>query len=123
MTQPNRITAEPALIIGFIGSVLTTLATLGISWLPAAAVAAILSALTALASAFFTRPVAPSLYAGAVSAVAAVLAAYGFHLSDAVVAGISGIILAGFALFGIRNQVSPKGDVVAVPADKKPGQW
>jgi hypothetical protein len=113
MTQPinNQSSGEPALIIGFIGSVLTTLATLNVSWLPASAVAVILSLLTAAATAFFTRPVAPSLYAGVVAAAAAVLAQYGFHVPDAAVAGISGIILAGFALFGIRNQVSPTSEV------------
>lgn len=113
MTQPidNQSSGEPALIIGFIGSVLTTLATLNVSWLPASAVAAILALLTAAATAFFTRPIAPGLYAGVVAAAAALLAQYGFHVPDAAVAGISGIILAGFALFGIRNQVSPKSEV------------
>lgn len=105
---PSR---EPALWIGLIGSVLTTLATLNVHWLPASAVAAILALLTAVATAFTTRPVAPSLYVGVVAALAAVLAQYGFHVSDAVISAVSGIIVAGFALFGVRNQVSPKNSV------------
>ena len=107
---PSR---EPALWIGAIGSVLTTLATLNLHWLPASAVAAILSLLTAIATAVTTRPIAPSLYVGVLAAVAAVLTQYGFHVPDSTVAATSGVILAAFALFGIRNQVSPKSQVAA----------
>jgi hypothetical protein len=98
---------EPALIVGFIGAVLTFLVSLNLGFLDAGAAAAILSLITGIVTAATTRPIAPGLYAGIAGAAAAVLAEYGTNVSEATVAGVSGLILAGFALFGVRNQVSP----------------
>lgn len=101
---------EPALIIGVIGSLLTVAAALGIPGLDAGAAAA----LTALASAGIiavtTRPIAPALFTGVVAAAAALIAEYGYHVSEGTVAAISGAVLAVFALFGIRPQVTPLAD-------------
>lgn len=105
ITGSNR--PEPALYIGLIGAVGAFLITLNLSWLSASAEAAILSLIVAVVTAVFTKPIAPALYVGVLSAVAAVAAQYGLHWSDAAVAGLSGIILAAFALFGIRPQVFP----------------
>jgi hypothetical protein len=104
---PNSISPkfEPALWIGAIGAVGTFLVTLHFSWLSAGAEAAIMSLIVAIVTAVFTKPIAPSLYVGVLSAAAAVAAQYGLHWSDASIAALSGIVLAGFALFGIRSQV------------------
>ena len=98
---------EPALWIGVVGSIGTFLVTLNLSWLSASAEAAIMALIVAVLTAIFTKPIAPALYTGVIAAAAAVAAQYGLHWSDASVAAVSGIVLAGFALFGIRPQVVP----------------
>ncbi len=98
---------EPALWLGLIGAVLTTLVSLNQPWLSAGAAAAIMVAITAVATAFLTRPVAPALFVAAFGAIAALFAEYGTTLPEGLVAGISSLILAGFALAGVRPQVTP----------------
>lgn len=100
---------EPAIIIGFIGAVLTGAAGLGLDFLNAGQAAAITTALTGLATAYFTRPVAPALYVAALGPVAVLFAEYGLNLSEESVTAVGTIILAGFALFG-RAQVTPKAN-------------
>lgn len=115
-----RIVREPALIIGIIGSVLASAAALGLDFLSPSAAAGIVAFLTAIVIAVRTRPVAPALYVAAGSALVAVMAQYGLHLSDAWIGFLTSLVLGGFALFGIRPQVSPstsggqiiEGDVV-----------
>lgn len=101
---------EPALVIGFAGAVFTAAAALELPWLNAGQAAALTGGVSALIIAYATRPVAPPLFAAGVVAVAAVFAEYGMHWSDAAIGGVSGLILAGFALFGIRPQVTPTAD-------------
>lgn len=101
---------EPALIISAIGAVVTLIVSLNIPGLSAGAGAAVTTFLTAVVIAATTRPVAPALFTAVVSAGAALFAEYGLHASDAVVASISGVVLVGFALFGIRPQVTPAAD-------------
>jgi hypothetical protein len=101
---------EPALWIALIGAVLTWAAGLGIDFLSTGQAVAITGALTGVIIAVTTRPIAPGLYVAAVSAVAAMFAEYGLHWSEAAVTGLGGIILAAFALFGIRPQVTPAAD-------------
>lgn len=101
---------EPALIIGVIGSVITLLVAVNIPGLDAGAGAAATAFVTALIIAITTRPAAPALYTAVVSAGAALFAEYGLHATDAQVGAISGVILAGFALFGVRPQVSPSAE-------------
>jgi hypothetical protein len=100
---------EPSVIIGFIGSVLTIFVALKVPWLSAGAGAAIVSFLTAAAIAATTRPVAPSAFVAAFTAFYAILAQYGFHWSDQVIAAVSGAILATFALQN-RAQLTPRVD-------------
>lgn len=99
---------EPALIISAIGSLVTVLAALNIPGVTAGAAAAITAFLSALIIAFTTRPWAPAMFTGVVAAGASLIAEYGLHVSDGVVAALGGLILAGFALFGIRPQVVPR---------------
>lgn len=107
---------EPALIVGLIGSLLTVLAALNVPGISAGAAAAITSFLAAVIIAFTTRPIAPALFTGAVAAGAALVAEYGYHVSDGTIAALSAAVLAAFALFGIRPQVTP----TAAPASVTP---
>jgi hypothetical protein len=101
---------EPALWLALAGAVLTWAAGLGLDFLSAGQATAITTALTGVVIAFTTRPVAPGLFVAAVGAVAAMFAQYNLNWSDAAVTGLGGIILAAFALFGIRPQVTPAAD-------------
>jgi cell division protein FtsW (lipid II flippase) len=114
MTQIKIFGKEPALIVGFIAAVVAVLAGLNLSWLSAGASVAIVAAVGALLTALTTRPVAPALFVGAFVAVAAVLAQYNYHLSDGLIAGAGGLILAAFALFGVRPQVTPSASPVPI---------
>lgn len=101
---------EPALIIGAFGALVTLLVSLNIPGLSAGQGAAITSFVTAAAIALTTRPVAPALFTAVVAPTAALFAEYGMHVADSVVVSITSVILAVFALFGVRSQVYPKGD-------------
>lgn len=105
---------EPALIISLIGALVTWAVSLGFDWLNAGQATAIVTGLTAIIIAFTTRPIAPALFTGAVAASAAIFAEYNFAVSDAFVTGLGAIILAGFGLFGVRNQVTPVTDQVPI---------
>lgn len=102
-----RLVREPALWIGVIGSVLTSVAALNVAWLPPAAAAGIVAFLSAGLIAWRTRPIAPGLFVAAGAALVAVMAQYGLHLTDAWVGFLTSLVLGGFALFGIRPQVAP----------------
>jgi hypothetical protein len=99
---------EPALIIGTVGSLITLLVAIKIPGLSSGQGAALTAALTAGIIAATTRPVAPALFTAVVAPVAALFAEYGMNVADSVVVGITSVILALFALSGIRPQVSPK---------------
>lgn len=98
---------EPALIIGAIGSLITLLVSMDIPGLSTGAGAALIALVTAGITAATTRPIAPALFVAVIAPAVALFAEYGLHVSDGTVAGLTGVVLAGFALFGIRPQVSP----------------
>lgn len=98
---------EPALVLGLIGATLTTLVSFNVPFLSAGAAAAIMALLTAGVTALLTRPIAPALFVGVLTAGVALVAEYGYTVSDQVVASLTGLLLAAFALFGIRPQVRP----------------
>lgn len=110
MTQIKIFGREPALWLAAIGAVITWAVSLGLDWLNAGQATALVTFITGVVIALTTRPVAPALFVAAVSAGAALFAEYGLNWSDAAVTGLGGIILAGFALFGIRPQVTPAAD-------------
>ena len=110
MTQIKIFGREPALIMAAVGAVLAWIATLEFEWLNAGQSTAIITFLSAVVIALTTRPWAPALYVGVVSAGAALAAAYGLHWSEAAVTGLGTIVLTGFALFGIRPQATPAAD-------------
>lgn len=101
--------SEPALILGVISAVLSLGTALGIPGLSAGQVALIVAAINAVfgvATAVVTRPIAPAVFLTLVSAVAALVAGYGLHVSPAVVGGVDALVLAGLALL-TRAQVTP----------------
>jgi hypothetical protein len=104
---------EPALIIAVVGSVLTTIAALNVPGVDAGAAAAITAFISACVMAWTTRPAAPALFTGVVTALAALLVEYGLNVPDATVAAVSGTVLAGFTLI-TRGQVEPKPQVSSV---------
>ena len=113
---------EPTLIIGLIGAVLTWLAGLNLGWINAGQASAIVAALTGILIAVTTRPIAPGLFVAAFGAVASLVAEYGTHWSDQTVASIGGIILAAFALLGVRPQVTPVADPAPTALARNAGQ-
>jgi len=98
---------EPSLWVGLAGAVLTAVAAMNVDFLNAGQAAALTAAFAGVLIAVTTRPIAPALFTAAFVAVAALFAEYGLHLSDAVIGGVMAVILAGFALAGIRPQVEP----------------
>lgn len=108
---------EPAVVIAAIGAFLTFAAAVGIPGLDAGAAAALTALISAGIIAATTRPVAPALFTGIVTAGVAVLAEYGMRVSDEVVGAASALVLALFALVA-RAQVSPARD--AGPGSRLP---
>jgi hypothetical protein len=101
---------EPALVIAFVFAVLAWVGSLGFEWLNAGQATALATFLGGALIAVTTRPIAPGLFVAAVSALAALFAEYELVWSDAAVTGFGAMVLAGFALFGIRPQVTPAVD-------------
>lgn len=110
MTHIKIFGREPSLIIGFVAALGAVAAGLNLDWLSAGAAVAAVAAIGAAITAATTRPIAPALFVGAFVAVAALLSEYHYHLSDGLIAGVSGVIMAGFALLGVRPQVTPAAD-------------
>lgn len=113
---------EPTLWISLIGAVLTWLAGFQFDWLTTGQAVAITSALTGVMIAVTTRPVAPGLFVAAVGSLAALFGEYGLHWSEAAVTGMGAIILAAFALFGVRPQVTPATDQAPTALARGSGQ-
>lgn len=111
---------EPTLIIGAVTSLVAVIVALEVEWLTPGAGAALVALVGGAITAWTTRPAAPALYAGLVAAGAALLAQYGLHLSGELVATLAGLVVAGFALFGVRGQVTPKGDAVPISPSTGP---
>lgn len=105
---------EPAIIIGFIGSVLAALAGLNLPGLNAGQSSGIVALLTALIIGITTRPVGPAVFTGAFTAFVALLAEYGTNIPDQWVAAITSITLAVFTFIG-RGQITPKSDPQPAP--------
>ena len=110
-----RVSREPALWVGLIGTILTTSAALGLPWLDAGQAAALVAFISAVVVAIFTRPIAPALFTGAFAALVALVAEYGLHWSDAQVGAIASLIVGVFTFLGVRPYVdptTPSGQVV-----------
>lgn len=71
---------------------------------------AAISAVAGAVAAWRTRPVPPQVFTYAVTALAALAAGYGLHMSQAMVASTATVVLAILALV-TRGQVSPVEEV------------
>lgn len=112
--------SEPALILGVISAALSLGTALGVPGLSAGQVALIVAAINAVlgvVTAVVTRPVAPAVFLALVSAVAALAAGYGYHVSPAVVGGVDALVVAGLSLL-TRGQVTPVATIRAQKALK-----
>lgn len=96
---------EPAAWIGAIATIATVLAAF-IPGLTAGWASAVTALLGSLLMAYATRPATPAIYTGIVAALAALLAEYGLHFSDAQVGAVTAAVLAVFTLV-TRAQVEP----------------
>jgi hypothetical protein len=107
-------TREPALILAVISAALSLIVTfnIGLTSDQAGLWVAVITAVFALATALATRPVAPAVFTGLVTAVGALLMGYHFHVDPAVLAQVNGLVLAVLTLV-TRHQVTPltKADV------------
>lgn len=102
-----KVSREPAVWVGLIGSALTVAAAMGVPYVTAGVAAAGTVLAAAVVIAVFTRPVAPALFVGVFGAIMALLAEFGLHWSDAQVGAVGAFILGAFSFFGVRPQVSP----------------
>jgi hypothetical protein len=102
---------EPTLVLQFVSAALSLVVALGfgLSSEQAALIVAAITAAFGVINAVAVRPIAPAAFTALVGAVAALVAGFGFHLSDGLIAGINGLVLAGLA-FLVRAQVTPAHD-------------
>jgi hydrogenase/urease accessory protein HupE len=106
---------EPAALLGFIAAALGLGTSLNIHGLSAGQVSLIVAAITAVFGAVMawkTRPVAPAVFTTAVSAIAALVAGYGYHVSPGVVGAVNAVVLSVLTLV-TRAQVVPTGPTPA----------
>lgn len=100
---------EPALITGFLSSVLGIAVTLGIGGLTpnqAGAITAAVTAVFAAVAAAMVRPVAPVAFTGLVTALADLTASFGFHLGAGVVGAVNAAVVSLLMLI-TRGHVTP----------------
>lgn len=103
---PNR---EPALYIGVVSAGLSLVVALNVGGLTsdqAALIVAAITAIGAVVTALATRPIAPPVFTGAVTAVAALLAGFHYNVSPGTIAAVNGVVLAVLTLI-FRGQVTP----------------
>lgn len=100
---------EPTLYIGVVSAGLSLLVALnagGLTSDQAALIVAAITAVGAVITALATRPIAPAVFTGAVTALAALLAGFHFSLAPGTVAAVNGVVLAVLTLL-TRGQVVP----------------
>jgi hypothetical protein len=103
---------EPSLVIATVASLLSLVAGFGLDWLTpgqAAAVVVVLNAVLGAWNAWAVRPVSPAAFTYLAGAVAALVAAYGVHVSQSMVGSVNALVLAALALV-LRGNVTPAAD-------------
>jgi uncharacterized protein (DUF697 family) len=103
---------EPSLVIATVASLLSLVAGFGLDWLTpgqAAAVVVALNAVLGVVTALAVRPVSPAAFTYAIGAIAALVAAYGVHVSQSQVGLVNAAALAALALL-LRGNVTPAND-------------
>lgn len=101
---------EPALYLGVISAALVLLGTQGFSGMTpehASLWIALLNTIVAAVGAWTTRPIAPSVFTGAVAAAAALASSYGFELSTEAVGAVNSLVIAALSLI-VRGEVTPQ---------------
>lgn len=100
---------EPALVLSVISAALGLLVTLptGITVTMATVLVTFISAAFAAITAWATRPIAPSVYTGLITAGADVLAAFHYDVSTPTLGAVNAVALA-LLMFITRGQVSPQ---------------
>lgn len=102
---------EPAAVMAVVGGLFMFLASIGFDWLNAGQAAAITGVVSAMVLAYTTRPIAPGVLTGLITAAVGLLAAYAIELPDEQVVLFTDLALAGFALI-TREQVSPQPTII-----------
>jgi hypothetical protein len=109
----GKVTAQWTLALAALAGVLDWVAGFGWHALTPAEAAWWITAINAVAAiiaAWKTRPIAPQVWTYGVTAVAALLGAYGLHLNQGSVSAFSTALLAVLALL-THGQVSPAADI------------
>lgn len=104
--NPN---SEPALVTGFLASVLGLVVTLGIGGMTgeqAGAITAAVSAVFAAVAAVKVRPIAPAAFTGLVAVLADLATAYGFHFTANEVGAVNAVVMSLLMLI-TRGHVTP----------------
>lgn len=105
---PRTLTGEPALILAVISAAVSLIVTFNVGLTPeqGGLWVAVITAVFGLVAALLVRPVAPAAFTAVVTAVAALLMGYHFHVDPAVLAQINSLVLALLTLVS-RHQVTP----------------
>jgi hypothetical protein len=118
----SKVTPQWTLGLAVIAGGLNLIAGLGLKGLTpleASALIVFINAVALAVAALKTRPIAPQVFTYVVTSAAAVLAAWGFHVQQGTVSGISTFLLAVLALL-THGQVSPTSDVKATSGGSRP---
>lgn len=108
MAQRLIFGREPALVLSVISAGLSLLVTLptGLTVTMAGVIVTFISAAFAAITAWTTRPIAPAIYTGLITAGADVLAAFHYEVSTATLGAVNTAAVA-LLMFITRGQVTP----------------
>jgi hypothetical protein len=108
VSTPTPVSGEPALILAVISSGVGLLVTfnIGLTSDQAALWIAVITAVFAAATALLVRPVSPAVFSGVVTAAAALLVGYHFHVNPDTVSSLNAV-LTGIMMLIVRGHVSP----------------
>lgn len=103
---------DPTALLQFLGALLGVVVAfnVGLTDEQAALWLAAITALFTAVNAFLVRPIAPAAITGAVSAVASLIAGYGFEIGAQRVSAINFAVTMGLALFFARPNSTPISD-------------
>lgn len=105
-----KLRTEPVAVLNTLAAILGLVVSLGITPLTAEMAGAIVAFVTAVLggiAAAKTRPIAPQAFTAIVAAGAVLVATFGYEVSQEVIGGVNGVVLAVLTLL-TRVQVTPK---------------
>lgn len=115
---------EPTLLIQAFSAALSIVVALGFKSLSAeqaALIIAFITAVFAVVNAIVVRPIAPAAFIGFVGASVALLAGYGYEVSQEMIGAINTAVVAFLAL-ATRGQVTPVRDPQPTAVEQNPAQ-